>query len=542
VHTAGCTPWPDDFADRYRRQGWWRGEPLGELLHAWADARGDATALVDARQRLSYADLDHRVDRMACGFAKAGVRPGDRIVVQLPNVIEFVTVVFALFRAGAIPVFCLISHRSTEVRHLCAVSGAVGYVAPGTYRGFDHVALGTRLIEEYDLRWMFVFGDEAERAAPGIVALSSVDADAVPLPSRDPSDVAFLLLSGGTTAVPKLIPRTHDDYAYQLRETAALCALTADAVYLAALPVEFNFTWGCPGVLGTLAAGGKVVLASDPTSDECFALIESEGVTFTSLVPTVARLWTDASEWMEADLSSLRMVQIGGAKLHPGLAAQIEPSLGCRLQQVYGMAEGLLCMSRPSDDAQSILETQGSPLSPGDEVRIVDDRDVEVQAGRIGELLVRGPYTLRGYYHGGEHNRRAFTDEGFYRSGDLARMTPSGHLVVEGRVKDIVIRGGNKISAGEVESHLVQHAAVAAAAVVPVPDEFLGERICAFLVCPGEAPALRQLRQWLHERGLADFKLPDRIEAVESFPLTPLGKVDKKALAAAAAGPDDRPS
>jgi 2,3-dihydroxybenzoate-AMP ligase len=542
---AGCTPWPAETADAYRERGWWRGESLPGLLRSWAEQFGEATALVDERSRLSYADLDRRVDRMAGGFAEAGVRPGDRIVVQLPNVAEFVIVVFALLRAGAMPVFCLISHRSAEVRHLCEVSGAVGYVAPDSYGGFDHLALGAQLLEEQrDLRWMFVYGDSPDTRAAGMVSLSAIDAAAPPSPSEDAGDVAFFLLSGGTTAAPKLIPRTHDDYAYQLRETVELCSIGADDVYLAALPVEFNFTWGCPGVLGTLAAGGTVILAADPTPDTCFELIASEGVTVTSLVPTVARLWTEAVEWSEADLSSLRLVQIGGAKLHPALAARIEPALGCRLQQVYGMAEGLLCMSRPDDDEQAVLETQGRPLSAGDEVRIAGDDDRDVAEGETGQLLVRGPYTLRGYYNAPEHNGRAFTEDGFYRSGDLARMTASGDVVVEGRVKDIVIRGGNKIAAGEIEGHLLELAGVAAAAVVPVPDDYLGERICAFLVCPDEdeTPSLPQLKQSLHDRGLADFKLPDRLEIVESFPLTPLRKIDKKALAAAAVDANERTS
>ncbi len=275
-------------------------------------------------------------------------------------------------------------------------------------------------------------------------------------------------------------------------------------------------------------------MADDPTAEHCFSLIEKERVTITSAVPTVARLWIEAAEWVKSDLSSLGLLQIGGSKLPPELAAQVEPALGCRLQQIFGMAEGLLSMSREGDDPQSVLETQGRPLSPGDEVRIVDESDALVPAGATGELLVRGPYTLCGYYHAEEHNRRAFTTDGFYRTGDLALLTPGGHLVIEGRLKDVVIRGGDKIAAGEVEGHLVKHPQVAAAAVVPIPDVYLGERICAFIVCRGAKPTLAQLRQALHDQGLAEFKLPDRIEILDSFPLTPLGKVDKKALSAAA--------
>ncbi|GAA3850035.1 (2,3-dihydroxybenzoyl)adenylate synthase [Saccharothrix violaceirubra] len=528
----GCTTWPADLAARYVRDGLWRGQDLGGLPRRWAERSGGKTALVHGETRLSYRELADRIDRTAAGFADRGIAPGDRVVVQLPNTPDFVIVVFALFRVGAKPVFSLASHRANEIRHLLSLSGAVAYVVPGVHRGFDHDALAALMLAEVPtLRQVFTTGDA------GFTTLSEVDAEPQAPRSNDPSDVAFFLLSGGTTALPKLIPRTHDDYAYQTRAVAEVCGVTADDVYLAALPVEFNFTWGCPGVIGTFGVGGTVVLAADPGAEDSFRLVERERVTFTSLVPTVAHLWLEEREWSTADLSSLRFVQIGGARLQPGLAARIEPELGARLQQVFGMAEGLLSMTRADDDLDAVVHTQGHPISPADEIRIVDENDREVPAGVAGELLTRGPYTLRGYYRADEHNKRAFTADGFYRSGDLASLTAEGRLVIEGRLKDVVIRGGDKVSAGEVEGHLLAHPEVARAAVVPVPDEFLGERIYAFLVHRDDKPALPELKRALHERGLAEFKLPDRVEYVEAFPLTPLGKVDKKVLAAAAADP-----
>ncbi|GAB1645442.1 (2,3-dihydroxybenzoyl)adenylate synthase [Krasilnikovia sp. MM14-A1259] len=530
----GCTPWPAQTAARYRRAGWWRGETLGDLLRAWATTYADRTALVAGPDRITYRELDARVDRMAAGFARHGVRPGDRVVLQLPNVPEFVIVAFALFRAGAAPVFSLASHRASEIRHLAELSGAVGYVVPREHRGFDHTALARRMLDEVPgLRQAFVL--DGVRGDHRLVPLADVDAEPVTPYPAVASDVAFFLLSGGTTALPKLIPRTHDDYAYQVRTVSELCGVSADDVYLAALPVEFNFTWGCPGVIGTLSRGGTVVIAEDPGPDRCFELIAAEHVTITSVVPTVAQLWLEAAEWGDADLSSLRLIQIGGAKLQPELAARITPALGCRLQQVFGMAEGLLSMTRDGDDPHTVVHTQGRPVSDGDEIRIVGEHDEDLPPGQVGELLTRGPYTLRGYYRAAEHNRRAFTADGFYRTGDLAQLTEDGNLVIEGRLKDVVIRGGDKISAGEVERHLLTHPLVSRAAVVPVPDDYLGERTYAFLVCPAGQPTLPDLKRALHERGLAEYKLPDRVEFVAAFPLTPLGKVDKKVLAAAAA-------
>ena len=538
----GCTPWPEEFAERYRTAGLWRGESLPELLRGWCQRFAERTALVHGAVRLTYADLDRRVDRMAAGFQARGIGAGDRVIVQLPNTPEFVVVCFALFRIDAKPVFSLLAHRSHEIGHLCSISGAVAYVVPGRHRGFDYTALAAQtLTDSPTLRNVFVLDGRLPGASPaglaaeGFVSLAEVDAEPGPLPAPDPADVAFFLLSGGTTALPKLIPRTHDDYAYQCRTAAQVNGLTAEDVYLAVLPVEFNFAWGCPGVLGTLGAGGTVVLGDGPDPDECFQIVAAERVTFTSLVPSLAQLWLDAVDVVPFGHTSLRTIQIGGAPLPREVAERISPAFGCRLQQVFGMAEGLLTFTREPDSLLTIATTQGSPLSPEDEVRIVDESGADVPPGTQGELLTRGPYTLRGYYRAPEHNARAFTDDGFYKTGDVARLTKDGQLVIEGRIKDVIIRGGNKVSAAEIEEHLLTHPAVDRVAVVGLPDSYQGELTCAFVRPAGEPPTLRELRVALHGRGLADYKLPDLLEIVADLPLTGLGKVDKALLAKQAA-------
>ncbi|MFD5751121.1 (2,3-dihydroxybenzoyl)adenylate synthase [Streptomyces sp. NPDC127033] len=536
----GCTTWPDDLAGRYRAAGHWRGETLTGLLDAAVEAYGDKAALVHGDRRVSYTELGRLTRRMAAGLGARGIRAGDRVVVQLPNGPEFVVVCYALFRLGAAPVFALPAHRAQEIRHLCELSGAVAYVFPEHHHGFDHLGLAHRVHGEVGtLRHLFVAGEDPGGTA---VPLAAVDAEPLELPAPDASDVAFFLLSGGTTALPKLIPRTHDDYAYQVRAAREAGPVTGDDVYLAVLPIEFNFTWGCPGVVGVLGAGGTVVLAPDPTPEQCLPLIEREGVTFTSVVPSVLQLWLESAEWLDTAPSSLRFLQVGSAKLHPETASRVTPAFGCRLQQVFGMAEGLLTFTREGDPEETVLTTQGRPVSPSDEIRIVDDQDREVPVGTIGELLTRGPYTLRGYYRAPEHNSRAFTDDGFYRSGDLARLTPEGDLVIEGRLKEVIIRGGDKVSATEVEGHLLTLGSVARAAVVPYPDEFLGERTCAFLVPAGKPPTLPEIKDALDARGLAAYKLPDRIELLAELPLTGLGKTDKKLLAALARGESAAPA
>ncbi|MGW6981267.1 (2,3-dihydroxybenzoyl)adenylate synthase [Streptomyces sp. NPDC054932] len=443
----GCTPWPEAFVDRYWAAGHWRGNTLDNLLRGWARYYGPRTALVHGATRITYANLNRRVDRMAAGFRLRGLRPGQRVVVQLPNVPEFVITVFALMRIGAVPVLCPVTHRAAEVSHLVRVSQAVGHVAPPAHRGFDLTAMAADIAARGPfLRRVFTFEAPGESSPYGGFTIDAAGCHYYPLASVDSpperplaqsaEQVAFFLLSGGSTAEPTLVPRTHNDYAYQARAAADLVSLAEDDVYLAALPAGDNFALGCPGIVGTLSVGGTVVLAEHAEPAESLAVIGRERVTLTSVAPADAELWLDALPAVRADVSSLRLVQIGGAPLRRGTAERVGRELGCRLQQVFGRAEGLLTLTRPGDPDETVLTTQGRPLSPDDEIRVVGADGRDVPDGEPGELLARGPYTPRGHYRAPAHNARAFTADGFLRTGDLARRTPDGNLVVTGRLAD----------------------------------------------------------------------------------------------------------
>jgi mycobactin salicyl-AMP ligase len=527
VSQSGVEPWPPQFARRYREEGYWRGESLGALLRAWAGWFAEAPAVVCGDERISYAELDRRADVQAAGLRRLGIMPGDRLVVQLPNIGEFVVLLFALVRCGAVPVLALPAHRRTEIEHLAALSQAVGYVIADLHGGFDYRELAAEITAAVpSVRHVLVAGD------PGrFTALDSVQADPVPQPPVDPAGAAVLLISGGTTGKPKLIPRTHDDYAYNARASAEVCDLSAGDVYLVCLPIAHNFPLACPGLLGTLGVGGTVVMAPAPSPDVAFDLVERERVTVTALVPPLARLWVEATEWDSADLSSLRLLQVGGAKLDVQLARRVGPALGCQLQQVFGMAEGLLNYTRLDDPDELVMTTQGRPLSPADEVRMVHQDGAEVAEGEVGELWTRGPYTLRGYYRAPEYNATAFTPDGFFKTGDLVRQLSSGHLIVEGRVKDVINRGGENVSAAELEEHLLTYPGIAAAAVVGLPDERVGELVCAVIVVDSSgAPKLKEIKVYLHERGLARFKQPDKLVVVDELPVTAVGKISKREL------------
>lgn len=524
--------WPEDFAARYRAKGYWRGESFPAMLRRLAAEHGPREAVVGSSpwggdQRWTYAQLLARAETAAAGFRALGFQPGERVIVHLPNIPEFFSVIFGLFLARLVPVYALPAHRLTEIRHFAVKSEAVGYVCVERWDGFDYHGLARELPELKTV----VVGDSAEfadfRAFP--------EARLGNEPDPAPSEVAFLQISGGSTGLSKLIPRTHDDYIYSFRASAEICGLTPESAYLVALPAAHNFPMSSPGYMGAFYVGAKVVLAPNPSPEVAFPLIARERVSVTGLVPPLALLWAQAAPQAKEDLSSLEVLQVGGAKLIPEAARRIGPALGCKLQQVFGMAEGLVNYTRLDDPEETILETQGRPISPDDEVLILDDAGKPVPEGEPGNLLTRGPYTIRAYHNDESANARSFTPDGFYRTGDVVKRTPQGHLVVQGRATDHINRAGEKISAEEIEDHLLAHPEIFDAAVVSLPDPALGERICAFVIRNPGAESLKgpQVKAFMRGRDLAAFKVPDQVVFVESFETTAVGKISRKALRAA---------
>jgi len=534
----GVVPWPADLAHAYRVAGCWRGRPLGADLWQWAEAWPDRIAVVDGERRLSYRELAETADQLAERLGGIGLCHDDTVLVQLPNCWEFVVVTLACFRLGVVPVMMLPPHREYELASIGAHVRARALIVPDRWRGYDHQDLAHRVATTLpEPAQVLVVGEDVRPDSVDVRTLLRPDGDVEGrrrrLDERAPeaSDVAVFLLSGGTTGVPKVISRTHDDYAYNIASSARACGFDSETVYLAVLPVGHNFPLASPGLLGALSAGGRVVLLGSPRPEAAFEAIEAERVTATSAVPAIALKWMDAAATSTRDLSSLRYLHVGGSALSPEVAARIGPSLGCTLQQVYGMAEGLLCYT-PVDAPDEIAHTtQGHPVSPYDELLLVDPDGQPVPVGGIGELLTRGPYTPRGYYGVPEHNRRAFTPDGWYRTGDLVRITAEGNVVVCGRVKDLINRAGEKIAADEIETLVQELPEVAEVAAVAMPDPQTGERVCLFVrVRPGHSLTLADVSAALTARGLAAFKIPERFEVLEELPHTAVGKPDRKAL------------
>ncbi len=514
----GVVPFPPEFQRRYRERGYWEDRTMDEVFSEAFALHGDRTALIFGEATISYRQLSSQVERLAGWLWEMGLRPLDRVVVHLPNRPEFVYLHFALQRLGVVPIMALAAHRRYEIDHYARLADAAAYF------GTDPELAAEVAAQNPGLR-LLVTGDEL---------LHPPAAPPAPEVAVDPDDPCVLLLSGGTTGIPKLIPRTHNDYVYNTKAASLAQDIAPDTIQLCVLPLAHNMPLACPGIQGVFLQGGIVVLGASTRPGQVLPAIERHRVTHVAGVPALYIRWLADPLAQSCDLSSVQLLQSGGQRLQPEVRRRMARTFpNAFVQENFGMSEGTLFFTSRSDPEEVRLETVGVPVCADDEVRLTDEDGREVPDGEVGELTVRGPYTLRGYYRAADYNQRVFTPDGFYRSGDLMRRHPSGAYLVEGRIKDLVNRGGEKISAEEVENLILTHPAVRNVACVPLPDPVLGERMCAcVIVQEGSAISLDELSRHLMDLGLAKFKLPERLEVVTSFPLSAFGKVSKKQLAA----------
>ena len=522
------TRWPDDLAARYREKGYWADLPLTDILSR--HAHNDAIALVDGERHFSYRELEQAATRLASALKRRGLNNGETALVQLGNVSELYITLFALLKIGVAPVNALFSHQRTEMEAYAQQIEPVVLIADRKHNLFVHDDFLDALCQQNPSLRMAVLLNESDRERSLSAFINEAEDNFVASPSAA-DEVAFFQLSGGSTGTPKLIPRTHNDYYYSIRRSVEICRFDTRTRFLCAIPAAHNYALSSPGSLGVFYGGGRVVLANDPSATLCFPLIERHQINVTALVPPAVSLWLQAiGEWgSNKSLESLKLLQVGGARLSEALAARIPAEIGCQLQQVFGMAEGLVNYTRLDDSDEHIFKTQGKPMCPDDEVWVADENGNPLPHGEVGRLMTRGPYTFRGYYRSPEHNASAFDANGFYCSGDLISIAEDGYITVQGREKDQINRGGEKIAAEEIENLLLRHEEIVHAALVSMEDSLLGEKSCAFIVGSRLFRAV-EIRRYLRELGIADFKLPDRIEIVENLPLTAVGKVDKKRL------------
>jgi len=533
----GVVPYPAEFAARYRAARMWGRRTIGQELRASARRHPLAVAVVDSRRRVTYRELDRRTEVLAASLLEQGLRPGDAVLLQLGNRVETVEVWYGLIKAGLIPICTLPQHGHHEIDVIAALAQARAHVVEVGLGTRDAVRFGREAARAAPtLRTLLTVGgsggdgrieDLAEAIAPARAAARVAEAEA----ALEPDGLAVLQLSGGTTGTPKLIPRLHAEYWYNAVATARRWGLGPDDRVAQVLPVVHNA--GIHGALHASHSVGAALLLASADPDLFMPFLARERATTLFLVPGVAGSLLQRRDVLPA-LRHMRRLSLAGAAVSPELFANLS-ALGVNVLQHFGMGEGI-CTAMPTDAPRGMrMTTVGYPLSELDEVRIVDpETGTDAAAGEPGELWARGPYTIRGYYKAPDRNAVAFSPDGFYKTGDLAVAVPVGATVCYrhvGRIKDLINRGGEKISAEEVELVLAGHPGIRAAAVVAMPDERLGERSCAFVVpaTPG-AVDLDGIRAFLAHRDVARYKWPERLELVERFPTTPLGKVSKAVL------------
>lgn len=516
---------PPEFIKRYKSDGLWTDDNLSDFLDKVAKHYSEAVAAQDEQRNITFKELRINARKVAAYLCSLGVEPGERVVLQLPGIVEYLEVFFGVVYAGAIPVLVLPSQGEEDVAAFIEKSGATIYVTLDRYGATDFEELASNLtIRTGVTPVVFTWNGEHPWNQFSAMRLESSPAEA--------ENVALFLLSGGTTGRPKLIPRTHADYLYSVRECVKVCDVRKDDVMLIVLPVTHNFPMSAPGVLGALYAGARILFSPNTSAETTLRMIDEQRVTQVALVPALTINLLNVQLEANRDLSSLRTVWVGGAKLSESVAQRVSPELGCQLQQVFGMAEGLLNFTRLDDPESVILRTQGRPISPADEVRVVDSSNTILPPGDVGHLQTRGPYTIRGYFQEPEKNAESFTEDGFYVSGDIAHIDESGNVEVVGRAKDQINRGGEKIAPESVENALLGHQAIHDVSAVGVFDQELGEKTRAYIILRDQyrnsPPSGISFRRFLAEKHVSRTMFPDEFVIVDEFPQTGIGKTNKR--------------
>ena len=491
-------------------------------LGAHAAAAPDRTALVDDRRRLTYVELDRLAERVAAGLATRGVRAGEVVSCVLPNRAEAAVLFHAVHRMGAVLNPIVPVYGAREIRFILRQAESVAVVVPERFRGVDFPALMGRVRPDLpSLREVLV--------VEGVEALPQADGPVVR--RRDPDQVAVILYTSGTTAEPKGVLHSATTLAAECRATIRHHGLAADDVLVMPSPVG-HISGLLYGILLPSLLGATSVLMEVWDPERFCALVERERGTFSAGATPFLRDVVDLPTLGRFDLRSLRLFPCGGAEVPPELIRRAIRRLGVRSGRGYGSTEfpSITSSAGPDVPEAKRAETDGAVIPPG-EIEVRDAEGRPVPAGREGEIRARGPELFLGY-RDPRLDADAFDERRFFRTGDLGVLDPEGYLTITGRVKDIIVRAGEKFSAREVEDLLCEHPKVESVAIVPMPDPRLGERACAFVV-PADTrdpPTLAELVRFLEARELSRRKLPERLELIDALPVTASGKVQKHLL------------
>lgn len=494
------------------------------------------TFLISNDRKYTYAQVEQRAAALAAGLHELGIEKGDRIALDLPNWPEFIISMFAVAKLGAVMVPLNPRYTVPELQYMLRHSEATVVISAETFADTDYLQLFEGFLTSLpDFQYLVTVGEEElwydDRIYQFEDLLSSGEGRERPRIDVEPTDVFTILYTSGTMGKPKGVALTHANLLGTAHDTVNAIGLSADDVVFGVATVFHVFGLG-PGILGTMMAGASLVLQEQFDAARALELIERHRVTVHYGVPTVYVTEMHALERTRRDLSCLRTGIVAGAPIGDELVRRIREELCPNLCVAYSLTEtaSTVSMTRPDDPADKQVFTVGRPL-PGTEVRVLDLDGTVLPEESLGEISVRGPGVMKGYYRQPGETAQAFDEEGFFLTGDLGMVDEDGFIHIVGRRKELIIRGGFNVYPREVEDRLHAHPAVLDVAVVGLPDEVLGEAVCACIM-PVEGAIItgEEIRDWC--RGaLADYKVPDLVRFFDSFPLTGSGKVRRVELA-----------
>lgn len=521
---------------RYVEAGLLGHQTMDQAFAAAFEQHASRTALTGNGPEVSYAQLQEDTDRIAGALIRLGLQPLDRVIFQIGNCNEVVVGFIACLKAGLIPVCTLAAHREQEIGYLGNFAKARMMFVQGDDAKFDDVAFAARMQQTVPgLRWIVQARGERRDPALHLRALAdSIDLAAaralIAAVPRDPFQVAVFQLSGGTTGVPKIIPRFHNEYIYNMRAVADFLGYRSDDCLFMPLPMMHNLNMGC--CFGPfLLTGGTLAISNSLAPEALGDIFRRHEPTWTVMAGPILERIKPAILSGALPLRKLRGV------ISANNAPALRELLGAPVHHIFGMTEGVIMLTR-GDDPQVVQDTMvGRPVSAMDQVRLfrIGTEEEITEPGVEGECAFAGPYTIHGYYDAPERDAQAFTSHGMYRSGDLMLFRDidgKRYYQFRGRTKDVVDRAGEKVNCEEVELLVSRHPAITAAGVVGMPDKVYGERVCAFVTLREgmAAPTVKELGSFLQQAGLAKFKWPERIEVAAELPLTKAAKLDKPRL------------
>lgn len=523
-------------ARQYRKLHLWRDITLGEALDDTAKTFPGKEAVVDDQKRWTFTQLSQLTTDFATVLVDLGFRPGDKILMQMPNQVEWALLYLGMQKIGVIPIPCNPRHSNKEIENFGKMTDASAWIGPPSHRKFDYMEMLSEIKPKLPSLKHVILVEESASERPGTLSLNRLmsrymnsSIGRLTKYRPDPDEPLHFLPTGGTTGMPKLVPRTHNSYICAAHFAGAICGQSAHNTDAISTPMAHNAS--LVRLMLMVLYGSRLAMGGSTLARDMLALIQKERATGVFLVPTLIADILNEPEFDKFDISCLRYIPTGGAKGNAEQLREAKRRLKCSIHNSFGMSEGPHLGLPWYGDQDQIFTTVGRPFCPWDDFTLFDEEGKEVPQGEEGLLAAKGATIFTGYYKAEDTNRLSFTPEGYFVTGDLARINEKGNFIITGRVKDVINRGGEKISAPEVEELVMGIEGVLAAAAVPMPDVRMGEKVCVFIKhASGYSFNLEAVCANLRSRGASVFLLPERVEIIEEMPLTPVNKIDKKVL------------